>query len=129
MAFAYPPSFDGIAMFGYGVQMRTGEPEREVQTASFFGINGIASINGGGRGRKTMVAGMLRGTTLEEYNAAEQLFYLYLNAGNFLLTDTQGRYWPQVRMVAFSPAEGPLQQDGNTGEVIHAYSATFQHMI
>ena len=129
MATSYPPSFDGIPMFGFGYSMRTGEPEREVQTASFFGLNGIASINGGGRGRKTNVAGMLYGATLADYNAAEQYFYLYLNAGNFVLIDTQGRVWPNVRMIAFSPAEGQLKQNGITGVIIHPYSATFQHMI
>jgi len=129
MGIASIPSYDGIAMFSVVHSMRTGEPERETQTAAFFGINGIGSIGGGSRGRKTVVQGRLECDDLGSYNAAEQLFYNYLNVGNFTLNDTQGRSWGNVRMVAFSPEDAPLKVDIVTGQVINGYSATFQHMI
>jgi hypothetical protein len=129
MAAAFAGTFDGLFLFGEAVCMMTGDPEREVQFGTYFGLNGISSINGGSRGRRTTVRGLLVANDLAAYNVMEGFFYAYLNAGNFTLVDTQGRTWPQVRLTSFSPEGERLKQDWVTGEVVREYTAVFSHQI
>ena len=57
------PSYGGVPIFGGAVTMRTADNPREKQVNAFFGLSGLETLDGGLRGRTTLVTGLLYGNT------------------------------------------------------------------
>jgi hypothetical protein len=119
-------SYGGIPMFGAGVSMTTSDYPRECQINSFFGINGIESLDGGFRGRITRAHGVLYGESAFGLGAAEGLFRSYNDGVARTLVDNLGTVWQNVRLLRFQP-EGRVRQSAD-GTFFRAYQAQFLHL-
>ena len=119
-------SYGGVAIFGAAVVMTTSDNPREAQVNSFFGINGLESLDGGFRGRITKVQGVLYGQSSLILSSAEGLFRSYNDGVARMLVDTLGSIWPNVRLLTFQPT-GRVGQSAD-GTYFRAYQAQFLHM-
>jgi hypothetical protein len=119
-------SYGGVAIFGFSVSMTTSDYPRETQVNSFFGINGLESLDGGFRGRITKANGVLSGQSAIILASAEGLFRSYNDGVVRILVDNLGTVWPNVRLLAFQPL-GRVRQSAD-GTYFRAYQAQFLHM-
>ena len=123
-----PATVNGVDIFGLIVSMNTGDDRRELQRNSYFGLSGVETVNGGGRGRITEVVGVFIADNFDDCVAMVEAFRGYRNGVNYTLIDNAGVTWGQVRLEAFNPA-GRYNTDGVTGQVLKNYAATFEHAI
>ncbi len=119
-------SYAGLAIFGAGLTMTTSENPRECQVNSFFGINGLETLDGGFRGRITRVQGVLTGQSAGLLASAEGLFRSYNDGVARLLIDNLGTIWPNVKLLKFQPI-GRIRQSSN-GTYFRSYQALFLHL-
>jgi hypothetical protein len=119
-------SYGGVAIFGTSVTMATSDYPRETQVNSFFGINGLESLDGGFRGRITKVHGVLFGPSSIFLASAEALFRSYNDGLTRTLVDNLGTAWSNVRLLTFQPL-GRARQSAD-GTYFRAYQAQFFHM-
>jgi hypothetical protein len=119
-------SYGGVAIFGSSVSMTTSDYPRETQVNSFFGINGLESLDGGFRGRVTKAQGVLSGQSAIILASAEGLFRSYNDGVVRILVDNLGTVWPNVRLLTFQPL-GRVRQSAD-GTYFRAYQAQFLHM-
>jgi len=119
-------SYGGVSIFGYSVSMMTVDYPRETQVNSFFGINGVESLDGGFRGRITRVQGVLAGQTAFALASAEGLFRSYNDGLVRTLVDNLDTVWPNVRQLSFEPI-GRVRQSAD-GTYFRAYQARFLHL-
>ncbi len=120
------PSYGGVGIFGAAVTMTTSDNPRETQVNSFFGINGLETLDGGFRGRITHVRGVLYGASALLLSSAEGLFRSYNDGAARLLVDNLGTVWPKVRLLRFQPY-GRARQSAD-GTYFRAYQAQFLHL-
>ena len=120
------PNFGGMTIFGSAVSMATSDIARQSQVNSFFGINGLETLDGGFRGRVTRVRGVLSGTSALGLAGAENLFRSYNDGMTRTLVDNLGMVWTNVRLTAFQP-HGRIRQSPN-GTFFRAYQAQFLHL-
>lgn len=118
--------YGGVAIFGAAVSMATSDNPRESQVNSFFGVNGLESLDGGFRGRITRVRGVLHGGSALLLASAEGLFRSYNDGVTRVLVDNLGTIWPGVRLLTFHP-HGQVRQSAD-GTYFRAYQAHFLHM-
>jgi hypothetical protein len=119
-------SYGGIPIFGTCVSMTTSDNPRETQVNSFFGINGLETLDGGFRGRITRAQGVLVGQSAFLLASAEGLFRSYNDGIPRLLIDNLGTPWSNVRLLSFQPI-GRAQQAAD-GSFFRAYLAHFLHL-
>jgi hypothetical protein len=120
------PSFGGTNIFGAAVSMVTSDNPRANQLNAFFGLSGLESLDGGGRGRVTDVTGLLYGNLPASLSAAESLFRSFNDGVSRPLVDTLGMTWPNVRLQSFRP-QGRIRQSP-AGVLFRAYQARFLHL-
>src|SRR3954463_13447387 len=96
-------SFGGVGIFGTSVSMTTSDNPRECQVSSFFGVNGLETLDGGFRGRITRVNGVLFGPSSLLLAAAEGSFRTFNDGVARLLVDNLGTAWLNVRLLKFQP--------------------------
>src|SRR4051794_11994767 len=96
-------SYGGVGIFVAAVSMTTSDNPRECQVNSFFGLNGLESLDGGFRGRITRVQGVLYGRSAFLLASAEGLFRSYNDGVARVLVDNLGTIWPNVKFLKFQP--------------------------
>ncbi len=119
-------SYAGVPIFGAGVTMTTSDNPRECQVNSFFGINGLETLDGGFRGRVTRAQGVLYGQSAVLLASAEGLFRSYNDGTARILVDNLGTIWPNVKLGKFQPVGRVRQSSGGT--YFRSYWALFQHL-
>lgn len=120
------PNYGGTAIFGAAVSMATADIARQSQVNSFFGINGLETLDGGFRGRVTKVRGVLYGPTALGLAGAENLFRSFNDGITRSLVDNMGMVWTNVRLMSFQP-HGRARQSPD-GTFFRAYQAQFFHL-
>ncbi len=120
------PNYGGITIFGSAVVMATADVARQSQVNSYFGINGLETLDGGFRGRVTKVRGVLHGSSSLGLASAENLFRSYNDGVTRTLVDNLGTVWTNVRLMAFQP-HGRVRQSPD-GTYFRAYQAQFLHL-
>ncbi len=118
--------FDGFDIFGLTETCNTGDHPRDTQTNSFNGLNGVEELDGGSRGLTTRITGVLFGAGLDGLSAARGIFRSYKDGNTYVLTDTHGDEWQNVKLHVFSPSER-IQQAAD-GTCFQTYSAEFKHL-
>lgn len=121
------PSFGGVDIFGRAVSFVRQDNPREAQRVGAAGVNGVAVLDLGDRGRVTQVTGLLVGVNAAALNAAELLFESYKDGLPRSLVDSYGNTWLFVRLERFLP-QGRIRQDGKWG-YNRPYQAEFFHLI
>lgn len=119
-------SYGSVGIFGAAVSMTTSDNPRECQVNSFFGINGLETLDGGFRGRITRVSAVLSGQSSLLLASAEGLFRSYNDGLARVLIDNLGTAWPNVRLLRFQPL-GRVRQSAN-GTYFRSYQALFLHL-
>jgi uncharacterized membrane protein len=120
------PSFNGSLIFGVAVKMATQDNPRIAQLNAFFGLSGLESLDGGLQGRYTSAAGILAGGSIADLGAAEAAFRSYNDGNAYVLVDSYGFVWPQVKLESFEP-QGRILTLAGQG-YIRYYSARFLHL-
>jgi hypothetical protein len=120
-------SYGGVGIFGSSVSMTTFDNPRECQLNSFFGLNGIESLDGGFRGRISSVHGILYGHSNLMLGSAEGLFRSYNDGLSRVLVDNLGTAWPNVKLLRFQPI-GRIRQSSNA-TFFRAYQSLFLHLV
>lgn len=90
------PALDGNPIFGAAVNMQVAPQPASYHLVEFFGINGLASVFGGKRGRLITVEGSLNAPDLATLNLYEGTFETYVDGFAHVLADTRGREWTNV---------------------------------
>ena len=119
-------SYGSVGIFGAAVSTTTSDNPRECQVNSFFGINGLETLDGGFRGRITRVRGVLSGQSSFLLASAEGLFRSYNDGVARVLVDNLGTTWPNVKLLRFEPL-GRVRQAAD-GAFFRAYQALFFHL-
>jgi hypothetical protein len=122
------PLFNGVNIFGRSVTIVTAGNPRDSQRTSAAGINGVATMDLGDRGRITTARGVLTGSTPTALFNAEQLFDSYRDGRLYTLVDNFNATWIYVRLDRFVPQGRVLRDPFNYG-FLRAYEAEFSHMI
>jgi hypothetical protein len=118
--------YGGVGIFGAGVTMTTSDNVRECQVNTFFGLDGLETLDGGFRGRLTRVQGVLSGQSALILASFEGLFRSYNDGLARVLVDNLGTAWPNVKLLKFQPI-GRVRQSAD-GTFFRAYQALFLHL-
>ena len=118
-------TLNGVNIFGNAVVMVTGDDARETQKNTYFGLTGVESLDGGGRGRVTNATGTLYGANLSALNVAIALIRSYIDGLGYTLVDTRGRTFTNVRLVAFKETDRCVPYGSG---YIQAYAAVLEHL-
>lgn len=107
------PSFGGSSVFGTACHVVHVPHPIALQKDGFFGVTGMTSLFGGGRGRTFEVSGVLVGSDLPSVIEAEGVLLSYADGIARTFVDTQGRTWPNVIFQGEyqASAEGPKSTD------------------
>jgi hypothetical protein len=107
------PIFGGSSIFGTACHVVHSPHPVALQKDGFFGISGMTSLFGGGRGRAFEVTGVLVGDDLPSVILAEGALLTYADGVARTFVDTQGRAWPNVIFEGeYQPSpEGPKPTD------------------
>jgi hypothetical protein len=119
-------SFNGVNLFGLVISMSTGDNRRDSQVNSYNGLNGLEVLDGGSRGLTTVVHGVIYGSGLAGLAAARELLRGYRDGNAYMLADSTGSAWPNVRLERFTPAEAIKQAPDGT--CFQPNSAEFLHL-
>lgn len=90
------PSFGGLYLFGEAVHIEHTPNANAQQIAAFFGVTGVQSMTGGGRGRAFMIQGVLPGLNPALCVEAELYLLQFADGIARSLIDTVGIVWPNV---------------------------------
>lgn len=107
------PSFGGVFLFGTACHVVHSPQTIAQQKGSFFGVTGMTSLYGGGRGRLFEITGVLVGKDLTAVMGAESALLSFADGIARTFIDTQGRAWPNVIFEGeYTPsADGPKSTD------------------
>jgi hypothetical protein len=107
------PSFGGLFLFGTACHVVHIPNPVAQQKDGFFGVTGLTSLYGGGRGRTFQVSGVLTGPDLATVIAAEGSLLSYADGIMRTFIDTQGRVWSNVIFEGeYQPSPGgPMSTD------------------
>lgn len=103
----------GEAVFGTAVRVRHCPADVEVQVGSYFGVGGLTSLAGGGRGRRFEVSGVFVGPDTAAVMAFEASLLSMADGVAREFVDSQGRAWANVQFEgAYLPSsDGPKETD------------------
>jgi hypothetical protein len=90
------PTFGGSSIFGTACHVVHSPHPVALQKDGFFGVPGMTSLFGGGRGRAFEITGVLVAADLPGVIAAEGALLSYADGVARTFVDTQGRAWPNV---------------------------------
>ena len=106
------PTLDGVYCFGIACHCEHIPDPPALQIGGYFGQNGLTSLNGGLRGRRFRIEGVLVGTDLPTTIAAEALLLGFGDGYGHAFIDTQGRTWSNMLLIGYHPSpEGPKSTD------------------
>src|SRR5262245_18886205 len=107
------PSFGGSSVFGTACHVVHIPHLVALQRDGFFGVTGMTSLFGGGRGRTFEVTGVLVGSNLPSLISAEGALLACADGIARTFVDTQDRAWPNVIVEGEyqHSAEGPKPTD------------------
>jgi hypothetical protein len=92
-------SLDGIVLFGEGEsQIEVGSSTREHIERSAAGLDGVVSIDLGGRGRKIRQKGELRARSKTELNSRVEALSALMDGGTHTLVGSQGQTLENLRI-------------------------------
>lgn len=120
------PTFNSLPIFGIAVRMTTALNPREEQRVAAPGVNNVASLAMGARGRVTTATGVLTGASLLALNLNISAFESFFDGRAYVLATNDGRVWPNVKLARFEP-QGRYLLDAKWGYV-RAYQAEFFHL-
>ena len=121
------PSFNGDLIFGSVVVMKTSDNPRGEQQNAYPGLSGLESLDQGLRGRFTTVTGLLIGPDAPTLNALLGLFRSYNDGNAYVLVDSFGNAWSNVKYDAFEP-EDQVKRRASDGAYYQTYTARFKHL-
>lgn len=121
-------TYNGENIFGVATRCRHVVNPRAQQVDSYFGVNGVRVLDGGGRGRTFQVRGVLVGASMAELADAEARFADYADGVARVFVDSRGRSWSSVvfRGEFFADPSGPYPVSGGWGL---PYRATFHGLV
>lgn len=107
------PMFGGEYLFGTACHVVHAPHATAEQQASFFGVTGMTSLFGGGRGRVFEVSGLFVGSDLAAVFGGESALLSFADGIARTFIDTQGRAWPNVIFKGeYTPSpDGPKATD------------------
>lgn len=108
------PTYDGLALFGSLCTAHTVDRLRSSDTGPYFGEDGLPSLDGGGRGRSTLVVGTLTGLGPEGLAVAFGALRSFHDGVPRVFTDSLGAVWPEVLMGPVEPL-GRVRQSPRGG--------------
>jgi hypothetical protein len=105
-------TYDGFDL-GTGHVVHDPEPNAVMKSA-YFGVTGLTSLDGGGRGRTFLVQAVWTAPDLASLVEYERVLLSYADGVGRVLVDNQGRVWPWVLFEGhYTPnPEGPYARDG-----------------
>lgn len=115
----------GALHLGDGTTVTADDPRATFEQGDFGG-NVLWSIDGGGRGRRTLIAGQLAAPTSLALATAEAVFRSHNDGQARTLTDNLGVTWPNVVLTLYRPL-GRVRQTP-AGIYYRAYRAEFLHL-
>lgn len=124
MAYAF---FNAVNIFGAELQMQTVDNPRAQQINAFPGLSGLESLDQGLRGRYTNCTGRLVAASVAGLAYLEEFFRSYNDGVAYVLVDTRGVTWLNVKLESFEP-QGKIRIHGGTGYVSRPYAARFMHL-
>ena len=90
---------DGVSMFGDAEEkIEVGSVGRDSFERAFSGLDGIASIDLGGRGRKIRQKGELRARSREELNSKAEAITAFVDGDTHTLTTSKGETFENIRI-------------------------------
>lgn len=89
-------TYNGELIFGRAAKCRHVSNPRAQQVDSYFGVNGLRVLDGGGRGRTFQIQGLLVAASMEELADAEARFTAYADGVARVFVDSRGRSWANV---------------------------------
>ena len=90
------PTLDGSPVFGLACNvLHTPHPNAQ-QINEFFGITGVQTLFGGGRGRTFMISGVLVADDIPGINVVEAALLSFADGLPHTLVDNRGRVWQNV---------------------------------
>jgi hypothetical protein len=116
-------TYDGSNIFGQSVSVRMEINPSAAQLNEFFGVTGMQSLFGGGRGRVFLVSGVLLGGDDGTLASLRDLILTYDDGVGRVLVDTLGDAWPSVVFRRFQPGDRVL------GGWVLPYKAQFDGLI
>lgn len=119
------PSYGGVDIFGYSVQIATADNPRQSQENKFFGLDGIERLDGGLAGRFTTVQGVHFGVSAFALATVQETFRSYNDGLARVLIDSRGVTWPDVVLESFEP-QGRIVADYQG--YYQPYRARFRHL-
>jgi hypothetical protein len=90
------PTFGGVAMFGVACRVQHSPVPNDVQQDGYPGINGVAQLMLGSRGRSFSVSGVFIDTDPLALEFDEGILLSYADGITRTFTDTAGNSWPNV---------------------------------
>ena len=119
-------SYGGVNLFGTSVSFSTLDRPRQIQANSYFGVDGVESLDGGSRGRSTVVSGVLFAPSPAGLASTESAFRNYSDGMSRDLIDGFGSLWPNVLLESFQP-QGRARRTPD-GIYFRPYRARFFHL-
>ncbi|MGA2171652.1 MAG: hypothetical protein ABSG82_01385 [Sedimentisphaerales bacterium] len=96
-------SLDGVRLFEEAeTEIEVGSFARESIERAVAGLDGVASIDLGGRGRKIRQKGELRARSRIELNSKAEVISAFMDGGTHTLADSQGETFENVRVDSVS---------------------------
>jgi hypothetical protein len=108
-------SYNGDLIFGQSVVIQMRQNPAEQQLAAFFGLTGVFSLYGGGRGRVFLCKGTLIDTDPSGLSSQVGNILSYDDGIGRVLVDTWGNSWPAVVFRQFEPTGPILWVPNDTG--------------
>jgi hypothetical protein len=120
------PTLDGLALFGIAAQGLTLDADRARDLRATFGLHGLECLDGGARGRLTIISATHAGPGPAGLLLAQDALRSFNDGAEHTLTDTLGTPWPSVLLEYFSP-RGRVRRD-QAGNYYQAFICTLRHL-
>lgn len=92
-------TLDGVKIFDdFGVAIECGSVSRESQEKTIAGLDGVLSIDMGGRGRKIKQRGVLRAVSKDKLNDKISTISGYIDGNTHTLVTNDGQTFDNVRV-------------------------------
>lgn len=119
------PSFGSVQIFGICWHVSNDIAERDAQQNVYAGLSGVEHIDMGGRGRMSVVRGILTGATLGDFVAAKTVLESFNDGVPRIFYDSTGFGWQNVILKA--PKIEPYKPNGGLGFWAH-FEVSLQHL-
>jgi hypothetical protein len=119
-------SLDGVRLFGEGEsQIEIGSFSRDTIERSMAGIEGVASIDLGGRGRKIRQKGEIRARSKTELNSKVEILSALIDGDTHTLATPQGETYENLRIDSVS-----VKNDRASGSgVVADYEIVYRQLM